>query len=51
MIAQSHDGTVAPSHVVARHTYAETISRLQADCTQMTLEAEVQFTGSSSKNL
>lgn len=39
MIAQSHDGTVAPQHVIARHTYAETAAGLLAD--QVGLLAEV----------
>ena len=38
MIARSHDGTVAPSHIIARHTYAETFDRLRAE--QASLEAK-----------
>lgn len=40
MIARSHDGTVAPSHVVARHTYAATFDAMRAEQDQMEREAD-----------
>ena len=39
MIARSHDGTVAPSHVIARHTYADTMARVYAEVASMEQEA------------
>lgn len=38
MLALSHDGTYAPQHVIARHTYADTWSRLAQE--QAEIEAE-----------
>jgi len=31
MLAKSHDGTYAPSHVIARHTFADAVSSLRSE--------------------
>lgn len=40
MLAKSHDGTFAPQHVIARHTYAETRDRMLSNQASLQTDAD-----------